>query len=332
MAKSSNQKLKLMYLAEIFERETNEEHGLSVDDLRDRLLLRGVKADRKTLYLDFEDLRTLGYDIIEKKVGRHVFYYLGSRKFELVELKLLVDAVQSSKFITEKKTRALIKKLGELTNTYDGGELSRQVIIAGSDKTDNETIFYNVDDIHHAIRTDKKIKFRYFRWTVEKKKEYRHGGKYYKISPWALVWDDENYYMVGYDSAEKTLKHFRVDKMSNVGLLEESREGGEVFETKNLPDYSRQLFGMFGGEPMVVILEAQNEMAGVFIDRFGRDISLMPKGKDHFTVRVKVELSDQFISWIAALGPDVRILSPEGAVNKIREMGERLAAAYAKKA
>ena len=223
--KGDNQKLKMLFLAKIFSEETDDNHSLTMPQIIDKLSACGVNADRKTLYLDFEELRHFGLDIIAVKEGRECFYHLGNRDFELPELKLLVDSVQSAKFITDKKSKELIKKLEALVSKYEGKQLHRQVVISGRIKTMNESIYYNVDKLHEAIGADAQIRFKYYQWNVEKKMELRKDGAWYQISPWGLMWDDENYYLVGYDAEDDKIKHYRVDKMLRISVVDVRREG-----------------------------------------------------------------------------------------------------------
>ena len=328
MPKSANQKLKLIRMAEIFLKETDEEHGITVHDLAERLEQEEIVVERKTIYSDIEDLRRVGLDIESAKEGRQVKYYLLSRSFELAELKLLVDSVQAAKFITEKKSRTLIQKLEELTSTYQARQLHRQVIITGRVKADNEAVYYAVDRIYNAIDHNRQITFHYFQWNARKEKVFRHDGALYRISPWSLIWDDEYYYLLGYDAKAGKMKHYRVDKMMDIQEAEELRSGGEVFAEMNMPAYSRGLFGMFGGNEAEVTLRCSNEKAAVILDRFGTDILLIPDGGDSFTVRLQVSLSRQFLAWIISLGDGVEVISPEEAVEMMRSEILRLSKLY----
>ncbi len=329
MAKGNNQKLKLLYLIQIFSRETDEDHKLTMPEIISRLAGLGVNADRKTLYLDFEELRHFGYDIIGEATGRSYYYYLGARDFELPELKLLVDAVQSAKFITDKKSKELIGKLESLVSRHQASQLQRQVTISGRVKTMNESIYYNVDKLHEAIAKDVRITFQYYRWNVKKEMELRKNGDFYTVSPWKLMWDDENYYLVGFDSLDRKIKHYRVDKMLRITLTGEHREGKDAFHKFDLPRYTRSLFGMFGGEEMYVTLEAENEMVGVLIDRFGKDIPIMPAGDaGHFRTSVNVAVSNQFLGWIMAIGNGVRIIGPDVVLEQMRAEIRRLSGQY----
>ena len=326
--KGENQKLKMLYLVQLFSRETDDTHKLTMPEIIAKLAADGVNADRKTLYQDFDELRRFGFDIISEKEGKSYYYYLGSRDFELPELKLLVDSVQSSKFITDKKSGQLIKKLESLVSRYEGSQLHRQVIIAGRVKTMNESIYYNVDKIHAAIGTDRQIRFKYFDWNLKKEMEPRYGGKWYQLSPWALMWDDEKYYLVAYDSKHETIIHYRVDKMTQIGILDEKREGHEAFRKFNIAHYTNTLFGMFAGDETKVTIEAENRLVSVFIDRFGKDIIIAPIDEDHFRTTVTVAVSKQFFGWIMGIDGDVRIVAPDSVVSQIKDEIESLAERY----
>lgn len=320
MAKGRNQKLKLLYLTKIFMEKTDESHALTLAEITSLLNGYEVTADRKTLYLDFEELKHYGLDIISEQRSKTVVYYLASRDFELAELKLLVDSVQSSKFITEKKSNSLIKKLESLVSEHESKQLHRQVITSGRVKTMNESILINVDSIHSAINNNRQISFQYFQWTPDKQRELRHDGQRYTISPWHLVWDNENYYMIGYDSDSEMIKHFRVDKMLRISSLDEKREGLKKMKEFNIATYSRTLFGMLGGESTRVTLQCHNSMAGVIIDRFGKDTVMFPHDEEHFIACVEVVPSDQFLGWILGLSSLVKIMEPISVVEQIKDL------------
>ncbi|MBR2540707.1 MAG: WYL domain-containing protein [Mogibacterium sp.] len=326
--KGVNQKLKMLYLLKIFSQETDDNHALTMQEIIAKLEACGVNADRKTLYQDFDELRRFGLDIIASKSGRNFYYNLGSRDFELPELKLLVDSVQSSKFITDKKSAQLIHKLESLVSKYEGSQLHRQVLISGRVKTMNESIYYNVDKLHEAIGADRKIRFKYYDWNLRKEMEPRYDGRWYHMSPWALMWDDEKYYMVAYDSKHEDIIHYRVDKMMNIRLEDEPREGREAFREFNIAHYTNTLFGMYAGNETKVMLEAENHMVGVLIDRFGKDIIIVPEDDNHFRTTVTVAVSKQFFGWIAALDGEVRIVGPDSVVDQMREHMNKLAEQY----
>ena len=328
MAKGSNQKLKMLYLAKIFAEQTDEEHALTMQEIIARLNGFDVSADRKTLYLDFEELRRFGLDLISEQRGHNTYYYLGARDFELPELKLLVDSVQAAKFITNKKSHELIRKLESLVNVQQAQQLHRQVIISGRVKTMNESIYYNIDKLHSAINSNLQIRFQYYQWNVKKEMELRHGGAWYQVSPWCLIWDDEKYYLVAYDAADGIIKHYRVDKMLHISPTPAFRDGQAQFWDVDLAKYAKGLFGMFGGEKTDVLLEGENAMVGVLIDRFGKDIAIAQKDDAHFEARVTVAISPQFFGWVMALGRGIRITGPAPVVKRMREEAARLAQQY----
>ena len=315
----NNQKLKLLYLIKIFTEDTDDQHALTLPQIVEKLGAYGISAERKTLYQDFELLRDFGFDIIGQQARRNFYYHMGNRRFELPELKLLVDSVQSAKFITDKKSNALIKKLEGMVSKYEARKLQRQVIISGRIKAMNESIYYNVDKLHEAIGTDRQIRFKYFRWNINKEMELRKDGAWYQVSPWALMWDDENYYLVGYDAEDGKIKHYRVDKMWRISVADRKREGKEQFRAFNMPRYTKSLFGMFGGEEVKVTLEAENGMVGILLDRFGKDIPVKPVDADHFRTSVVVAVSSQFLGWIMALGDGVKIIGPDKVVARMKE-------------
>lgn len=322
-----NQKLKIMYLMKILLEETDEDHDLTLNEIVEKLKAYNVTAERKSLYSDIENLRTFGLDIIGMQYGKTYHYKVASRQFQLVELKLLVDAVQSSRFITEKKSDELIAKLESYASKYEAKKLARQVNVNGRVKTMNERIYYSVDKIHEALNEESQIKFQYFTWTADKKMELKHGGAYYSVSPWALCWDDEKYYLVGYDNREHKIKHFRVDKMADVSVVYEEREGKEEFSKMQMSEYTNRLFGMFDGNLETVTLLCENHAANVIIDRFGTDIPLMKTDAEHFTVRVRVSVSKLFLSWIMAI-PGVKIVAPERTVDMMKSEIKRLQEMY----
>ena len=311
MPKGSNQKFKLYRLAQIMQEKTDDEHYITMPEIMKELAKYDITADRKSIYNDLRDLSVLGIEVEGEPDGNRYHYHVVDRAFELPELKLLVDAIQSSKFITEKKSNALIKKLETLVSKYDAQKLQRQVFVSGRIKTMNESIYYTVDAIHNAISADKKIKFQYYQWNEKKEMELRHSGAWYHISPWGLSWNNENYYLVGYDSEEEKIKHFRVDKMLHIKLSKESREGNEHFKKLDMADYAKKSFGMFGGKERTVKLLVKNNLAGVIIDRFGKDVMMIPADNEHFTVSVDIHVSKQFLGWVFSLGENIKILGPD---------------------
>ncbi len=319
MPKGTNQKLKLYYLSQIMVQRTDDDHMITMPEIQLALAEYGVTADRKSLYDDLHQLSVLGIEVIGEKIGKDYFYHVGAKQFEIAELKLLVDAIQSSKFITEKKSNELIKKLTNMASTYEANQMKRQVVVQGRVKTMNESIYYFVDDVHRAIAENRQISFEYMKWTKDKKM-IRRREKPYVVSPWALTWDDENYYLIAYDKESDKIKHFRVDKLKSIQVLDDKRDGRDKFKEFNLARYSKMSFGMFGGEPTRVKIAFKSDLAGVFIDRFGRDIIISnSKQKGWSETSVEVAMSDQFLGWIFALGTDVKITGPSDVVKKYKK-------------
>ena len=328
MAKGSNQKMKIIYLMWLFTEKTDATHYITMTDILDYLSSNDISAERKSIYADIEALRNYGFDIKGFQQKGKYLYHLVNRKFELAELKLLVDAVQSSKFITAKKSNELIKKIGSLASTYESKELQRQVYVSNRIKTMNESIYYNLDQLHKAINWNKKITFQYSQWTVDKKIKLKKGGALYKVSPWALMWDNANYYLVAFDLEEEKIKHFRVDKMRHINLTEDKRDGKTQFEKFDMGVYATKMFGMFGGKEEKVRLECKNDLVGVIIDRFGKDAMIIPIDDEHFRINVDVEVSQQFLAWVIGLGEGAKILSPESVVEMMRIEARRLMEQY----
>ncbi len=308
---AQDQKLRTLYIMNILLEKTDENHILNASEIMQYLKTSyDVESDRKTIYSAVETLRQFGLDIIQVK-GKVSGYYIGSRDFELPELKLLVDAVQSSKFITGRKSTELIKKLEKMTSVYEAEQLQRQVFIYNRIKTDNETIYYNVDTLHDAIYQNRQISFQYAEWTVKKELKLKHDGAWYQVSPWALSWDDENYYLIAYDEKADMIKHYRVDKMQHISLTADERKGESHFNRFDLAAFAKKTFGMYGGKDESVILLCENAIIGVLLDRFGQDIWVSPYDGTHVKVRVNVALSKQFFGWLTGVGEQIQILQPQ---------------------
>ena len=330
MPKSPNQKLKLLYLREILLRKTDDAHKMSVESLLAALQQYDVSAERKSIYDDMDALQRYGLDV-ELQRGKNGGYYVASRTFELAELKLLVDAIQCSRFITQKKSNELIKKLESLTSEPQARELQRQVYVSDRIKTVNESIYYNIDTLHTAISAGKQITFQYFEWVLDFstpqriQKHYRKEGARYQVSPWALTWDDENYYLVAYDASSASIRHYRVDKMEHITITEENRTGQQLFQKEfNITAYTRKVFGMFSGEEKQVRLICENRFIGVIRDRFGDDLMIRKVDDAHFAISVTVAVSPQFFSWVFGLGGAVQIAEPEDVRQAFRKQLETL--------
>lgn len=309
MAKSAGQKLKLLYIIKLLTENTDEDHPVSTADIIAYLESKGIRSERKSIYDDVEKLCEFGYDIIQVHSRLGGGYYLAGRDFELAELKLLVDAVQSSRFITTRKSRSLIKKLELLAGKHDAGKLQRQVYVAGRIKTENESIYYNIDNIHRAIQENKQIEFQYLEWNLRKELVPRIGGRK-KVSPWALIWREENYYLAAFDRVDGILKHYRVDKMGQVKMLQDAREGMEQFAKTDPASYANQTFGMFSGEEDIVTLQFPNRLIGVVLDRFGRDADIRPVTDRVFRIRARVAVSGQFFGWLTGIGREAVVVGP----------------------
>lgn len=328
MGKTKFQKLKILYIMQMLMENTDEEHAISTADIIKGLKAQGIEAERKSVYDDIEMLKLFGLDILSRR-SEPKGYYIASRDFELPELKLLVDAVQSSKFITEKKSRELINKIEKLAGHFEAKELQSQVVVSNRIKTMNESIYYNVDKIHSAISSDSKIRYKYCEWTINKKLEPKKNGCYYTVSPWVLTWDDENYYLIAYDDESRQIRHYRVDKMLGIEITKEMREGSEQFGKFDIASFSKSTFGMFAGNESELEIYFENKFIGVVMDRFGKEAIIHKNDDSSFTATVKVNVSAQFYGWLTGLGKGVKILSPSGEAQKYAEYINNVASQYA---
>lgn len=308
MPRGNGSKIKLFRILEYLFRATDKEHGVTVQEVIEKLAEQGIDAERKSVYDDFLTLGDLGFPV-ERMHTRPERYYLEERIFTLAELKLLVDAIQSTRFITGEKSRELIGKLELFAGEHHAGDLSRQVYVDGRVKSMNGTVMENVDGIHNAIRRKKRLSFSYFSYSKEKQKVYRAGGKPYDVSPAALLWDDEKYYLVAYDEKAGAVKNFRVDKMDNLSISKQNIAEHDELAHFNPAAYSNKIFGMYGGEETLVVLECAERLAGVILDRFGWEPAFLPQG-DRFRVGLRVMLSPNFYAWVMSFGADMQIVSP----------------------
>lgn len=327
MARSEKQKLKLLYITQYLLERTDEEHVVTTQDIITYLEANDITAERKSIYADIDLLIDFGLDIIKVK-ARPGGYYLASRQFELAELKLLVDAVQASKFITSKKSGELIGKLETLCSKAEAKQLHRQVVVTNRAKAINESIYYNVDMIYNAIAANSKIYFQYFEWSVNKEMTLRRNGEFYEVSPWLLSWDDENYYLIAHDDRSGEIRHYRVDKMLKISIADAAREGKEQFANFDVAGYSRKTFGMFAGEEETVSLRCDSSLTGVIIDRFGKDVPMRRLDDTHIRARVDVAVSRQFFGWITGLGASVQIESPDHVAAAYRDYLRNILGSY----
>ena len=324
MPKNPKQKQKLLYIMKLFLEKTDEDYGVTVADIIDYLDEFDIAAERKSIYHDIETLRDFGLDIVKTKVGKISLFSLVSRDFEIQELKLLVDAVQSSKFITQKKSNDLIKKIEGLASENQAKELHRQVIVANRVKNSNEEIYRNIDSISRAINRRKKISFFYTQWQIRRTgvkkvvRVRRHDGMRYLLTPKALTWDDENYYLIAYDHEAGMLKHFRVDKMEAITVEEERADNAKSVDKFDIAAYTKQVFGMYGGELVNVKLRFDDALIGVVIDRFSDKVFISPNSDGTFTVSTQVMLSPQFFGWLFSFGDQAKLLTPKSAKEKFK--------------
>ena len=315
MAKGANQKKKLFCILQLLAKESDELHPVSTERITDYLASNDISAERKSIYDDVRALQELGYDVIS--CGRKG-YYLGAREFELAELKLLVDAVQSSKFLTEKKSNELIKKLSGFCSRFEAGKLQRQVHVIDRVKTMNESVLYLVDTIHEAIAANKMISFQYMTWDGTKKMVPRHDGKRYLVSPYILMWEEENYYLVAYDEESGSRRYYRVDKMAGIKIEEKSRTHKEEFSDENAALLSKKSFGMYDGREERVRLAFGEPLLGVVLDRFGTEMILIAKGEGQYEAAVDVQVSQQFFGWICGVS-GVKIAGPDWVTEAYKE-------------
>ena len=307
-------KTKLLYIIRLFSERSDENNMLTIDDIIEYLDENGIGAERKSLYDDLKELNDFGIKIKKKKVGKECYYYLAERFLETAEIKLLVDSIQSSKFISENKSRTLIQKLESFAGVSERKKLSRQVYVQGRVKTMNESVYQSIDTIHSAIADGNQLSFQYLQWNMNKELEPKYDGKTYVVSPWALSCDEQNYYLIAYDPGHGEIRHYRVDKMKNVKETSDKREGKTQYKETNVAEYVKGNIGMMGGEDTPVTVSIPSYMIGVFIDRFGKEIRVFKTGEDTCEVTFHVRLSSMFYGWVAGLGKETVIISPAAAV------------------
>lgn len=324
MARSANQKRKLPILAKLLLEKSDENHPVPLGEMVDELERWNIAAERKSIYDDMAQLAELGLDV-QHRGGKDGGWFVGQRDFELAELKLLVDAVQSSRFLTERKSAALIKKLAGLASVHQARQLQRQVYVDRRIKTMNESIFYSVDKLHTAVAANRVITFRYFEYNMKKERVFRHDGARYRVTPFGLIWDSENYYLAGWDESHEELRHYRVDKMADIII---TCTPGTDQGDWNPEGYSSRHFGMHSGRDCRLRLRCRSNLAGVVIDRFGQDVMLVPDDEEHFTVTVDLVVSPPFWGWLFGLGTEVEVLSPDWAAEEFRRQLRSLLEQY----
>ena len=317
-AKEKNMiKSRMVILAQMFYEHTDQEHPMTGQEILEYLKKHDVPANEKTLRGDIILLQDLGLDIV-KVVSRPNLYYWGERQFEMPEMKLLVDAVSSSRFITKKKSNALGKKLA---SENQRSELRRHIQATNRVKSENESIYYSVNTINEAISRRKKILFQYIEYGPDLKEELKGDGEIYELSPYALLWNEDNYYVVGWSDKHANVSVFRVDRMCRTEVTDE--KAAKRPEGFSLDDYSMPIFDMYEGYDRVPVdLEVKNELAKYIVDRFGTKLKTQQLSDDKFKVTVEVSLSPPFYAWVFQFGGDMRIISPKKAVTDITNMAE----------
>ena len=327
---SDSKRLSLIYLQELFLQKTDETHFLKMPQILAFLEKKDIFIDRRTVYTYFKLLNYTGFDIVSVREKGDCKYHHPQRIFDITELKFLIDSIAASKFLTEKKSKELIDKVKSLASDYDNAALNRSVLLGNRVKSINNTVLENLDSIYAAIADNSKITFQYMRWNPQHKLEYQKGGKLYSVSPYAVSLNADNYYLIAYDNAAELLKHYRIDKMKNINLLHEAREGKKILKSFNPVDYTLKTFGMYGGREETVSIECSNSLVGVFIDRFGYAAHLRPDfdNADKTIVRISVNVSPQFYAWLFALGTGVKILSPDSVINEFIAMTDSVLKNY----
>ena len=324
MARSDRQKLKLLYIKQLLEQESDENHLISASRIIDYLEQHGIRAERKSIYSDVMWLQEFGMDVCCVR-GKNGGYFLASREFELPELKLLADAVVSSKFLSERKSLELIRKLGTLASSRESVSLRRQLMISGRVKSMNESVYYNVDRIHDAIAQNRQISFRYYEWGMDRQKHYREGT--YIASPYALCWDEQNYYLIAH-TERHGITHYRVDKMASIRITEQPRAADEQVKKLDLTEYGKSVFGMFNGKTVNVTMCFESTLAGVVIDRFGSDTILVPQDEAHFTFTAPITVSPLFFGWLCSFGDRARVVFPESVAQEHRKLCKQILSSY----
>ena len=317
MPKSDNQKLKIFYILDYLQRNSHADHPVRATELIQMLQHQhNILCERKTVYSDIAALQDYGVDIVSVP-GKNGGYYIASRNFELPELKLLIDAVQSSRFLTEKKSRELIEKLCKECSVHEAKLVRRDVLVSGRVKSMNETIYYNVDSIQEAIGQNRQISFRYFDWNLDGTRKYR--DRDYTASPYGLCQDNENCYLLAF-SPRHGVTSYRVDRMSHIQLTEETRVPCPELTGKNLVEHANRLFQMYSGEAVDVKMRFHRSLVNVVVDRFGRETMLIPDEEEHFVFTTKVAVSPIFLSWVIGFGAKAKILHPQSVADQCKAL------------
>lgn len=326
MRNYANPKLKLLYLKQFFEECTDEDHSATMPQILEYLESKGIHAERKGIYADINYLEDFGMELRDEDKERNKTYRLLDRDFEPSEIKLILDSVASSKFLSEKKSMDLMTKLEKLVSVHQRQSLRRQIKVTGRVKSMNGSVMYNVDAIHVAIASDKTVKFKYFHYNTEKEREYSHDGKPYEVSPWTLLYDNSNYYLLAF--VDDDIRTFRVDRMAEVNHGAKNRQGKEQFEAFDLVSFTKATFGMYLGKEEKVEMLFHNSLIDTVIDKFGKEVFVTPVDDTHFKIAVPVAISPQFFGWIFGLGGKATILGPKSVVKKMKETLKKVSQKY----
>ncbi len=327
MSNRHSSKLKILYIMKILLEQTDEKHVMTISQLIAKLAIYGIEAERKAIYKDIELLTEFGLDIICVK-SRSNEYFVASREFEIPELRMMIDAISSTKTISYKKSKLLIQKVERLTSIHEAKRIHKNISLDDQVKNTNEEIYYNVDKIENAIKDNMRIKFKYFDYTIDKTRKLRRNGEWYEVSPYALTWAEDHYYMVAYYKFYDCISNFRVDRMLSIETINERRvllEGAKYF---NVADYKKKNFRMYGGEPVMVKVQFDNSLVNPVLDRFGKDITLYKTTEKCFHINIEVVPSHTFYSWLFMFGDKVKIVSPEEIRNKMQLMAQDIVTLY----
>ena len=308
----ANKKLKILYVAQYLFQESDEDHPRTMEEILAYLDSQGISAERKSVASDMELLQGEYHLDIQRSKRKHYGYFLGERHFQLAELKMLTDVVQASPFLSKNKSMDLIGKLELLTSRENAKELHRQVSVLNRLRTENETLYYAVDAINRAITDNCKLSFRYFQWTPELTRQYRHEGAAYLTNPVALC-VEQYYYLVAYDEEKGQYRHYRVDRMSEVEVLTDTPRA-PLPPDFDLGSYTRRIFAMYTGQSVTVRLRMHNDLCNAALDRFGTDAHLHAVDQDHFELTAEIIPSPTFYGWLFQFGPKAQLLSPPSAV------------------
>jgi len=324
MAQDNCQKIKLLKLLELLRQETDEQHPLTTMDICNRLGAMGISCERRTLSKDVKLLNEQGYEVMWRWVGKEKGYYIEDRSFSIPELKILIDAIQASSFITEKKTADLIGKIANLGGSHRAELLQGNMVCFNTRKHSNESIYYNVNSLEDAIQRQKKVLFRYFDLDERGQKVYRRDGHRYVVEPVALVFNEDNYYLVVYSSRHDNTANYRVDRMDHVEVLSDAVSEKAISLRGGVAEYTEQAFKMYGGTPTDIVIEFENQLIGAVYDKFGEDTQMMRSGENKCIATVKVQISPTFWGWLFQFAGLMKVISPDTVIQEYKSRATRL--------